>query len=457
MIERIGSYRVIEELGSGALSTVYKAVQEPLGRTVAIKALRSTIAATSPFAAPLEREARLLGQMSHPNVILLFDFVKTELQMYLVLEYVDGPSLDGLLATGKSLSPEMVAAVGAEAARGLEHAHSRGIVHRDVKPSNILLARNGVVKLVDFGISQREMPSLHEALAHEDSAEFGTPAYMSPEQILGECVDARSDIFSLGIVLYQMLAGTRPFDAEDPSDQRAAAQRIRRDHPRPLRARVSDVPRAMERIIMRALEKLPADRFTSAAALAEELDEVVRETWRGSPRALVVRALKEAGVTKLEPISGATMAPTAGPTRPLHQTLLGFGALFGVLAIGGAAIQLSSREGIASASPGEDRNDILPSERSSLQVVATPWAQVTIDGNYIDTTPFAKAIPLLAGTHYVKLTHPEAEPETRVVVLAPGETARLEATLRMKGTSGAMAPPAPRPRPEDRAPAARLP
>jgi serine/threonine-protein kinase len=444
--ERFGSCRVLEELGSGALSTVYKAIQEPLGRTVAVKALKSTIATTSPFAAHLEREARMLGELGHPNIISLFDFVKTDLQMYLVLEYVDGPSLAELLSKNKKLRPEMVAAVGAEAARGLQHAHERGVVHRDVKPANILLAKAGEVKLVDFGIAQRErMPSFDEPLAHSDDAAFGTPAYMSPEQILGEFVDARSDLFSLGVVLYQMLAGTRPFDGDDPHDRRAAAQRIRRDPPRPLRTRVADVPRSLERIVMRSLEKLPVDRFTSAGALAGELDEFVREEWHGAPRALILRALKDAGLTKITTPFGAVTDAVATEARTLRPTLMGFGALFSVLTIGGLAIQGSSHEGVATSSPNDGRLDLVPAEGASLRVVVAPWAEVSIDGRYVDTTPFAKSIPLSAGTHYVKLVHPDAEPETRVVVLAPGEAARLEVELRMKAPLNAQAPSTPSP------------
>jgi eukaryotic-like serine/threonine-protein kinase len=194
---RFGDCRVVEELGSGSIASVYKAIQDGLGRTVAVKALKTTIATTSPFAAHLEREARLLADLSHPNIALLFDFVKTDAQMYLVLEYIDGQSLAKLIAKTPRLRPEVAAAVGAEIARGLSHAHDRGVVHRDVKPANVLLSKRGEVKLVDFGIAYRErMPSVDEPLGRaDDPAAFGTPAYMSPEQILGEFVDARSDLF----------------------------------------------------------------------------------------------------------------------------------------------------------------------------------------------------------------------------------------------------------------------
>src|SRR5580658_7337399 len=135
--------RILEEIGSGSISTVYKAVEQRLGRTVAIKALKSTIATSSPFAAHLEREARMLGELCHPNIAQLFHFEKSADQMYLVLEHVDGCSLSRLLAKKPKLPPVVAAAIGAQVARGLCHAHERGIVHRDVKPPNVLLSWRG--------------------------------------------------------------------------------------------------------------------------------------------------------------------------------------------------------------------------------------------------------------------------------------------------------------------------
>jgi serine/threonine-protein kinase len=437
----------LEELGSGALSTVYKASQEPLGRTVAVKALKSTVATQSRFAAHLEREAGVLAEMGHPNIVGLFDFVKTDLEMYLVLEYVEGPSLEDLLARRTPLPPEMVAAVGAEAARGLDHAHERGVVHRNVNPGNILLSLTGGVKLVDFGIAQQgKMRMIEETVDHRDPGAFGTPAYMSPEQILGEFVDARSDIFSLGVVLYEMLAGVRPFEREGPSDRRAAAQRIRRDPPRPIRACIPEIPRALDRIVMRALEKLPVDRFTSSAALASELEEFVRAARRGLPRALIARALKDAGLMKHgASFSAATDDPPESTSHALRPTLVVLTGLSILLAVGGFAIQWSSHDGAARASPDDGRVELVPFDAASLRVNVTPWADVSIDGRYVETTPFAKAISLPAGTHYVKFHHPEAEPETRIVTLAPGQAARLEVALRMKGGTDPQIPSAAKP------------
>jgi len=431
-----GQYRVLEELGSGSLSTVYRAVQEPLGRVVAVKALKSTIAPTSPFAAQLEREARVLATLNHPNVVGLHDFVKTPSQMWLVLEFIDGFSLATLLGKRARFSSEFAATIGLEVARGLAHAHERGVVHRDVKPANVALSKHGDVKLVDFGIAQRErLPSVDEPLVRapksETDAAFGTPAYMSPEQILGETVDARSDVFSLGVVLYQLLAGARPFDrpGDAEGDKRAAAQRIRRDPARPLRERAPEVPRPLERIVMRCLEKLPADRFASADEVAERLESFVHARTSDRSHAIVVRTLVAAGLAEGD--AGTDRWLVEEKRTPVAGTLLGFGAIAVVFALGGSLLQWSARGEREAAQAGSKKLELAPANAGALRVVATPWAEVTIDGQRIDVTPMARAIPLAAGTHYVTLSHPNAAPEKRVVPITAGETTSLEVTMKL--------------------------
>jgi eukaryotic-like serine/threonine-protein kinase len=459
MTSAFGRCRATLEVGSGALSTVYKAVQEPLGRVVAIKALKPTISPSSPFAGVLEREARILGELHHPNVISLLDFVKTDKDLYLVLEYVDGKSLSELLARHKAMRPISAAALGAQIARGLSHVHSQGVVHRDVKPSNILLSKEGDVKIIDFGIAQSQRASGAEAeeseamasAGSEDATAFGTPAYMSPEQILGEVVDARSDLFSLGVVLYQAIAGVRPFDADDERDDRTLAQRIRRDPAKPLSERVSHVPRPLERVVMRLLEKLPADRFSSSAIVADELAEIVGEDAK-SPPALIVAALKEAGFAQTPP-AFATFSedPVTASTPSFAGAVLGFGGLFLLLLAGAITIRWGAHESetgdsieamLAASTSATGPGAKPPKRVSSLRFLVTPWAEVWIDGRYVDTTPFARAIPLSPGTHYVKLVHPDTEPENRTVRLAEGEARTLEVAMPVatKAVPAASAP-----------------
>jgi len=426
----IEGFRILEELGSGALSTVYKAVEEPLGRTVALKVLKATIALSSPFASQLEREARVLAELSHPNIGLLYSFVRTDTRMMLVLEYLDGWSLATLLQKRPTVPPDAVAAIGASVARGLAHAHSRGIVHRDIKPANVLVSRRGDVKVFDFGIAQHspgtDEPERLSPVRLHDVAAFGTPAYMSPEQILGENVDARSDVFSLGVVLYQLVCGARPFERGDDTDRRPAAHRIRRDPPVPLHRRAPEVPLALERLIMRAIEKLPADRFPTATAFAEQLEELAlaRTGLRGEP--LVVQALEHAGLVSAS--VPASAVPAERSKRASVRRAVGGLAVLGAVAVaGGIALQATThREGLTA---GSRPLELTPASPGYLRVLATPWAEVWVDGQRVDVTPFARAIPLLPGTHYVTLVHPSAPVEKRTVTIAAGETRTLDVVL----------------------------
>jgi serine/threonine protein kinase len=434
--QRFGSYVVRRELGSGALSTVYQAVHETLSRKVAIKALKPTVAPTSSFAAPLEREARVLAELSHPNIVALYDFVKTESQMYLVLEYIRGFSLAEVLAKKPRLRPEVVAGIGVEVARALAHAHERAVVHRDVKPANVLLTREGGVKLVDFGIAQRaRLPTGDEPLGSGPQGEvaeqtFGTPAYMAPEQILGDDVDARSDVFSLGVVLYQLLSGARPFDRTEGQE---SLHRMRREPAVPLRSRAPDVPRELERIVMRAIEKLPADRWPTARAMATELEGVLRARSAPATTELVLGALAAAGLLPSDvprpPARRSCPLPrrhgTSGPRAsfPSRRCWLGspWRTSFPRAGSGVVATSVEGPLGAVRAPHGE------------VRVLATPWAEVAVDGQPYDVTPLGRAVALAPGVHFVTLTHPSAPPVTKRVVVVAGETQTIDVTMDVGG------------------------
>jgi hypothetical protein len=423
----VEGFRVLEELGSGSLSSVYKAVEEPVGRTVALKVLKSTIAPSSPFAAQLEREARVLAQLNHPNVGSLYAFAKTDARMHLVLEFVDGYSLATVLKKRPGVPPDSVAAVGAAVARGLAHAHEHGVVHRDIKPANVLVSRRGEVKIFDFGIAQRAAGAAGGSAPRlEDVTAFGTPAYMSPEQILGETVDARSDVFSLGVVLYQLLCGARPFERGDEGAGRPSAQRIRRDPPIPLHRRAPDVPLGLERIVMRAIEKLPADRCQTAEALADQLEEFADARSGMRSEALVMQALVHAGL--VEPREGSgTSAPRERARASVRRAVAGLAGLGAVAIAAGVALQATAhREG---QSAGSRPLELVPPAPGYLRVLATPWAEVWIDGQRVDVTPFARAIPLPPGTHYLTLVHPNAPVEKRTFVVQPSETRTIDVVM----------------------------
>ncbi len=439
---RFSGYRVVETIGSGALATIYKAEQESLGRTVALKALKSSIAPSSSFAAQLDREARVLGELFHANVVLLVDYrpAKGDEPSFLVLEYVDGPSLAELIARRRVLRPEAAAAIAYQVAEGLAHAHERGVVHRDIKPQNVLLSRRGDVKVIDFGIAQRErLPSVAEPLPagpERTHAAFGTPAYMSPEQILGDTVDARSDLFSLGVILYRMLTGTRPFEGEakGPGAAGPGTARLRRDAPAPFRERAPDVPRPLERIVMKLLQKNPSDRHASARDLAEELGGFLRSFSGASVQKLVVTALGEAGYVKEEVarrpgVSDASTRRTKGARYGARTVTLGFAAIgLGFVLLAGLS-ELLARDSRVVRAAGSRPLELAPGQAGSLRVLATPWAEVSVDGQHVDTTPFARAIPLPPGPHFVTLMHPNARPEHRQIQVRAGESVTVDVTL----------------------------
>jgi serine/threonine-protein kinase len=435
-VEAFGNCRVIEHVASGPLSDVFHAVQEPLGRHVAIKALRATIAPSSPFALHLAREAELLSKLDHENLLEVYDFVRTDSGMWLVLEYVDGVSLADVLNKTEHLTVAAALAVGVELSRALSHAHERGVIHRDIKPANVLISKRGEVKLVDFGIahdgSSTSSPELIEA-----GSTFGTPAYMSPEQILGETLDARTDIFSLGVVLYQIIAGERPFDG---SDTKSTAQRIRHSEARPLASRAPGLSRAIDRTVMRCLEKLPGDRFATSAELGASLEALLRAETASPTRDLVMNELVRAKIISQDPVP--RRAPEAGPPVEISRTSLfpavrGFFVLLVLALVGGIVIQQRAKKTEADNTGKQGPLQLAPAQAGFLRVVARPWAEVIVDGQRIDVTPFARPIPLSEGTHYVTLKHPTAGDERRVVKVTAGETIMLDITMSVKGLTQA--------------------
>ncbi len=249
MIDQVGSCRIIEELASGGMAVIYRAVQETLNRAVAVKALKTAVMQEGTFSERFEREARTLAQLQHENIVHVYDFQKQNGAYFIVMELVEGIDLYDLLEKTPILPIEVAAIIAMQVARALDYAHWRGILHRDIKPANIMLTKGGVVKLMDFGIASD--PAFPGDLT-ETGTGLGTPSYMSPEQILGDRLDFRSDLFSLGIVLYQMVAGRKPFieDAE-----RSVMHKIRLDAPPSVRSLNPDVPRELERILNRTLEK----------------------------------------------------------------------------------------------------------------------------------------------------------------------------------------------------------
>lgn len=271
----IGPYRLLELLGKGGMGEVYRAHDPKLGREVAIKVLPAAFAESAERLRRFEQEARAASALNHPNILTIYELGTHEGSPFLVMELLEGLTLRELMNQGR-LTVERIAELGRQIATGLAAAHERGIVHRDLKPENLFLTRHEVVKILDFGLAKRryvgeEHPTTAMTVETASGMVVGTVSYMSPEQATGKTVGFASDQFSLGVVLYEMLAGRRPFAGDSIAETLAA---IVRDEPAPLEDLAPDIPADLAAIVQRCLAKDPAERYGDAAELAAVLAAV---------------------------------------------------------------------------------------------------------------------------------------------------------------------------------------
>ncbi|MBN1661818.1 MAG: serine/threonine protein kinase [Anaerolineae bacterium] len=264
--ETLGQYRIVDEIGSGGMATVYKAHQPSLDRHVAIKILAAKLAKDDVVRQRFDREAKAVAAMSHPHILPVYDFGDQDGLLYIVSELVGGGTLKERL--GQQLDPRVAARVAHDIALALEYAHRQGIIHRDVKPANILITRDGRALLSDFGVAKIVANTQHT----ETGTSLGTPAYMSPEQGRGESIDHRSDIYSLGIILFEMLVGHAPFQGDTPLGILYKQAFAPVASPRELNPKI---PRRLEKVVLKALAKEPGERYRSAREMAQALAQAV--------------------------------------------------------------------------------------------------------------------------------------------------------------------------------------
>src|SRR5918999_2330112 len=275
-------YRLREKVGEGAASEVYRADDQRLGRQVAIKLPHTQLTADRAFRRRFSAEARAAATLSHPNVVSVYDMGGApQGGLFIAMEYVDGRTLADLLAERRRLDPSEALDIARQVCAGLQAAHDRGLIHRDVKPGNILIGRDGIVRLADFGIAK----ALDATSAMtQPGTVFGTASYLAPEQALGAAVGPATDVYAVGVILFEMLAGARPFSGESATG--VAFQHVHAAPPR-LSESVPDVHPMLEDIVRRCLEKDPADRYPSARALMGELDQALMTvTGAGAPAVL---------------------------------------------------------------------------------------------------------------------------------------------------------------------------
>ena len=266
---RIGKYQVLDVLGRGGMGVVYRARDSRIGRDVAIKTLTDGFSDNADMLKRFYQEAGRTGNLRHPNIVIIYDFGDENGLPYIVMEYLDGNPLDRLIRDKEPLHLSVKLEIIEQVCSALAYAHSQGMIHRDVKPANIIVQQDGLVKLLDFGIARADEDRVDGGMTRTGTL-VGTPAYMAPERLLGNPFDGRSDIFSAGVVLYQLLTGKLPFDAEYP----AILQQILEQDPAPLSSFLPAHPAQLDQVIERALAKKPLDRFASAADMATDLSAI---------------------------------------------------------------------------------------------------------------------------------------------------------------------------------------
>ena len=266
---RIPGYKLLKRLGRGSMGTVYKARQLNLDRLVAIKVLASFLSENTAFVKRFLKEARVIGKLNHPNIVQGFDAGDFEGTYYFAMEYCSGPTLLALLDRGGAIDQDRAIHIVLQVARALEHAFAQGLVHRDVKPDNIMIVQGGVAKLCDLGLAKDVS---RRSGSTEKGATMGTPNYISPEQARGDAhVDIRSDLYSLGATLYHMVTGVPPFDGPNPT---VIMVKHLNEPPMPPRVRRPEIDSRLQPIIIKMLAKNPADRYQTPSELVDQLDDL---------------------------------------------------------------------------------------------------------------------------------------------------------------------------------------
>jgi len=374
-MQQIGRYEILQEIGRGAMGVVFKGHDPLIGRAVAVKTITAGVAESTDLLERFYREARAAGGLQHPNIVTIYEMAESAGAPFIAMEYLDGESLEKLIARKPALPLAKKLGYMVQTCRALEFAHRRGVVHRDVKPANIMVTPDGIVKVVDFGIAR-----IADTSKTQTGALLGTLGYMSPEQLRGQQGDASCDIWALGVVLYELLAYQRPFTGDNHA---AVLLSILQDEPRLMRQLLPECPAALEKIVSRALLKDDKQRYPTMDAFLKDLESV--------SAALGPEASRLAAT---EGIPLASAAPTLAPTQRIDvQALPGVAALAGANDAGKAHASKSSLPAATtlaqqpSGTAGARPAGLKPSTNPGVPLSAQPNAQPPRDFNRPTTQP----------------------------------------------------------------------
>ncbi len=302
MIEKLGRYEIVAELGQGAMGTVYKARDPLLDRIVAIKTISLNLPdeEVAEYEARFYQEAKAAGQLSHPNIVTIYDIGKSDQLAYMAMEYLEGQELRKMLAGSSPIPIERALNIAAQVADGLNYAHDRQVVHRDIKPGNVMVLNDGMIKITDFGIARMR----NNEIKTMTGMILGSPKYMSPEQVAGKRADPRSDLFSLGVVIYEMLTGTSPFVADNIHGVMYQTLNFNPPLPKSLNP---ELPEVINYIVAKVLAKSLDDRYQTAEDLANDLRQARSDYLSGTTNPALLSAMPD------------VLQPFSEPTSPLSR------------------------------------------------------------------------------------------------------------------------------------------
>ena len=408
MEKRIGNYRIIKKLGQGGMATVYLGIQISLEREVAIKELMPSFINDQEIVERFRREARASASLTHEGIVNVYDFWRDKNSLYLVMEYLEGKNLKQIRKSIGLLPISAATMIVARVADALHYSHQRGIIHRDVKPSNIFITRRGEVKLTDFGVAY--IPK--EPTLTKKGVSLGTPAYMSPEQVKGERPDERSDIFSLGVVLYELVTGTRLFLAEDVE---GVITKILRKRPRWPKMINGDISWRLQWIILRCIRKKPRRRFQNMEDLKIALEKLLPRT--SCRRNQVFSQFVKTVFSNEQKIPKESFIlfrkwRWAVAVAVVVAAIFGYGRLksHGIIRLENWLTRIQKQPSHYKAG-----------DYGRLKIVAYPWAKIHVDGKYVATTPMADPIVLVPGRHRLLFTHSTFGSRTMEIDLSPRE------------------------------------
>ncbi len=452
-IEKLGRYEILSELGQGAMGVVYKAVDPLIDRTVAIKTINLNLSGDelADFEERFNREAKSAGRLNHPNIVTIYDVGRADHVAFMAMEYLEGRELKEIIASGEALQPDKTAEIIAQVADALAFAHDHGVVHRDIKPANIMVLRNGSVKITDFGIAKMSTGSRTQI-----GIILGSPKYMSPEQVAGKPVDGRSDIFSLGAVLYELLTGRPAFGGEDSTLTTIMYRVLNEMPPSPADLNPS-IPMAFDYIIARALAKAPENRYQSAREMANDLrnfkkltttsplastsssgkipaadgDATVRLNANqipaapgrggGKKRAAFVAAAILVAATGLFITASRESARTAvdlnKPTTPQTAAIAVKPPL---PAETESKVPEEQLRITAPAKAPDDQPSIVAPTKATLGFAILPWGEIFIDDKSQGASPPLREIKLAPGKHRIEIKNTEFPPYRQTVELEAG-------------------------------------